>query len=146
MIENANRIKNATDDIREWIEEQGVTPTGNIDTFRDALDQIPTGGGRRCMCGQFNTVAGADVYVECGFEPSMIMVSSMPAYGAVASTDTSVYVKSATLEKHSFYRTSANALTQENSTNANLRFTVDTNGFNYRSRFTKTNVYYMAIE
>lgn len=146
LTENVARVTSALDDIKNAIIGKGVTPTGKCETFADAIASIPSGGGKKCSTGRLNAIAGQDVFVECGFEPTMIMVSSMPQYGAVASTDTSVYVKGASTEKHSFYRTTANQLTQENTTNANLRFTLNSNGFYYRSRFTKNDYYYMAVE
>lgn len=146
LTENVARVTSALDDIKNAIIGKGVTPSGKCETFADAIASIPSGGEKKCVSGQFDTVSGQNVYVECGFEPSMIMVSSMATYGGVGSTDTSVYVKNATLEKHSFYRTATNSLVQESLTNANMRFAVDSNGFNYNSRYTRANAYYMAIE
>ena len=41
LVGNAIRIKQTFDDIHDDIVEQGVTPTGGIDTYADAIDEIP---------------------------------------------------------------------------------------------------------
>lgn len=149
MLGNGGEVRLNISDIKQTktvtLTEATQTITADEGKILESVIVPPgSGGGKKCVSGKFDTVAGTDKYVKCGFEPSMIMVSSISAKGTIASTDTSVYVKNATLEKHSFYRTTSVA--QETNANANLRFTVDSNGFYYRSRYTNSDVYYMAIE
>ena len=40
LVENAIRIKQTFDDICDAIVEQGVTPTGGVDTYADAINNI----------------------------------------------------------------------------------------------------------
>lgn len=42
LVENAIRIKQTFDDIYDAIAEQGVTPSGGVDTYAEAIDQINT--------------------------------------------------------------------------------------------------------
>lgn len=106
---------------------------------------LDTASEAKVKKGTLNSLASNEVFVECGFEPTMIMVSSMSTYGNIASTDTTVYVKGATQEIHSFVRNTSNQMAQETSTNANARIRIASNGFYFKSRFTRTGVDYMAI-
>lgn len=46
LVENAIRIKQTFDDIYDAIIEKGVTPSGGVDTYPDAIDAIDTSEGR----------------------------------------------------------------------------------------------------
>ena len=41
LVENAIRIKQTFDDIHDAIVEQGVTPSGGVDTYANAISEIP---------------------------------------------------------------------------------------------------------
>lgn len=144
LIENANRIKNATDDIRAWMIEQGATPSGNIETFRSALDgiEIP-----KVASGSITSNNGAFT-INCGFKPKYICVTCGTVKGLVASVDTSVYVEGAQHPYVSYYRSSANSLAQETDANAQARFSsINNEGFSYKSRLNTVNntYHYFAI-
>lgn len=81
LTENANRIKNGAADIKDWILAQGVTPTGNIETFRAALDSIEI---NKVKVGTF-TSSVTDVEVKCGFQPKSIIAFSGYEAGAFPS-------------------------------------------------------------
>lgn len=70
LTENANRIKNGAADIKDWILAQGVTPTGNIETFRAALDGIDI---PKLAVGVFADTNGANE-ITIDFKPSMVIV------------------------------------------------------------------------
>ena len=55
ISENLSTVKQSLIDIKNAIIDKGVTPTGNITTYADAIDQL-------CLCGE--TIEGTELCIE----------------------------------------------------------------------------------
>lgn len=144
LTENANRIKNGAADIKDWILAQGVTPTGNIETFRAALDgiEIPKAIESTFVA---NTADYRDV--PCGFKPKALFITSVADKGDVANSEYFFYFEDAlTIKRSRVLRNSSNALQMDNAANINSCLELYEGGFRYKSRFNNGGaVRYMAI-
>lgn len=73
-VENAQRVKVASDNIKNAIISKGVTPTGNLESFADAINSISV---PNVAAGTF-VAKTAGVEIELGFEPTRIIIYVNP--------------------------------------------------------------------
>lgn len=76
LIENAVRITKTFDDICKAIIEKGVTPSGGVDTYADAIDNID-GGGTLAKVDTFSWPmfnSALTTSVDIGFKPKQLAI------------------------------------------------------------------------
>lgn len=146
LKENAERIAAAAASIKEWIIEKGTTPTGNIETYRAALEKIPIGS--KVASGTFTTDS-TGVHIDLDFKPKQIWVSSAFSNnysGSVQSTETEIWSETGFLEYYVLPTGTGAAISGKNETNRDTRFpSVDTTGFTHKARYPRKTAYYIAI-
>lgn len=70
LVENARRISSACSAIKDAIIRKGVTPTGNVESYADAIDAIVGENAKYFSVTNLTTTSQA---FDCGFKPTKVM-------------------------------------------------------------------------
>lgn len=98
LVENAIRIKQTFDDIHDAIVEQGVTPSGGVDTYAEAIDNIaryiePSNVDLIYVAwGGYNTSTAHTTSINMGAGESYSNYISLPSSGVWTCNKTGNYL------------------------------------------------------
>lgn len=148
LVENATRIYDAAADIYQAIVEKGVTPSGKIETFADAIAQISGGGSINTAVGNFELTKGTALkHIELGFKPKVLILNQRAAANYQnASARTFIYNEDLSTTNYDSIVTTTASKQNLGTTTVLQIYSIDDDGFTQRPHGSNTTYWtYYAI-